>query len=73
MISSLVINLQFQDMTMEQEILSWLNAKYETGNETDFISKEALWNEFANERDVNLSRLFHASWEMHQSKFIERN
>ena len=41
---------------MEQEILSWLNAKYETGKETDFISKEDLWNEFANEREVHLSR-----------------
>ena len=30
---------------MEQEILSWLNAKYETGKETDFISKKDLWSD----------------------------
>lgn len=41
---------------MEQEILSWLNANYETGKETDCISKENLGDEFAIERDVNVSR-----------------
>lgn len=41
---------------MEQEILSWLNGKYEIGKETDVILKESLWNDFANDRDVNLTR-----------------
>ena len=41
---------------MEHEILSRLNANYEPGKETDFIPKENLWNELANERDVNWSR-----------------
>lgn len=41
---------------MEEEILSWLNANYETGKETDLITKESLWNDFSNEGDVNLSR-----------------
>ena len=41
---------------MEQEILSWLHTKYKTGKETDFIPKESLWDEFASERDVKLSR-----------------
>ena len=40
---------------MEQEILSWLNAKYETGKETDFISKKT-YGVIANEREVHLSR-----------------
>ena len=41
---------------MEHEILSRLNANYEPGKETDFIPKENLWNELANERDVYWSR-----------------
>ena len=33
---------------MEQEILSWLETTYERGQETDFVRKETLWNEFVN-------------------------
>lgn len=44
-------------MTIEQEILSWLNAKHKTGKETDFIPKESLWNEFANEREEFFTHL----------------
>lgn len=31
---------------MEQEIFSWLEKAYENGQETDFVCKEAIWNEF---------------------------
>ena len=31
---------------MEQEIFSWLEKTYESGQETDFVCKEAIWNEF---------------------------
>ena len=33
---------------MEQEILSCLETTYEGGQETDFVRKETLWNEFVN-------------------------
>ena len=34
-------------MSKEQVIISWLEANYETSEETDMILKDSLWDEFA--------------------------
>ena len=38
---------------MEQEICSWLEKTYESGQETDFVRKETLWNDFVKVSEVD--------------------